>query len=274
MRGDLAVRSEDILTTRSVWRTRVRQWAALTLILSVTCAAWFLAQREDKRLLCTTAVPETDSLQRPAPVWQTAPASSAHTVAPAFVLGGVLSDDDPNLGYAMIGLRGGSVGLYKVGDQIQHGARLHAVYPDHVLLELNSTIQTLGLAGNVSIATPSPRTPSSTAMSGYLGRQAEVSAPGLLRDAMQYSELHTGGRLRAIRVSPGRDVQALQRLGLRPGDLIIAVNGKPVEEQSSGERALELLGNQPEGQITIVRNGSRQDVVILHAEAPDAPLGR
>jgi general secretion pathway protein C len=174
----------------------------------------------------------------------------------------------------MIGLRGSSVALYKVGDQIQNGVRLHAVYPDRVLLEINGTIQTLGRTGNAGIAMPSPpsRALSNTAMFGFPGQQVEVSAPGLLRDALQYSELHVSGQLRAIQVTPGRDVQALQQLGLRPGDLIIAVNGTPIEEHPSGERALELLGNSSGGQVTIVRNGSRHDLAIHHAGVPRAPL--
>lgn len=274
MRENPAVNSQKFPATGRVWRSRVRRLVLLTLIPGGTCAALLFAPREEERVMDATPASLTDSHQRPDSAGETASASSLHAGTPTFVLGGVVADDDPKLGYAMIGRRGSSVALYQVGDQIQNGVRLHAVYLDRVLLELNGTIQTLGFAGSAGIAMPSQpsRTPSNTAMSGHPGLQVEVSAPGLLRDALQYSELHVTGRLRALRVSPGRDVQALQQLGLRPGDLVIAINGIPIEEHPSGERALELLGDSSGGRVTIVRNGSRQDLVIHHAGVPRAPL--
>lgn len=247
---------------------RARRFALLTLMLGITCVALFFAHRAEMRVMGMTSASETDSPQRPYSVGETAPANAIHADSSEFVLNGILADDDPKLGYAMIGLRGSSVSLHKVGDQIQNRARLHAVYPDRVLLEINGAIHALGLAGNAGVAMHSPesRVPWNMATSGLPGRQAEVSAPGLLRDAMQYSELRVSGRLRAIRISPGRDVQALHQLGLRPGDLIIAVNGTPIEGQASGERALELLGDLSGWQVTIVRNGSRQDLDIRHGD--------
>lgn len=93
-------------------------------------------------------------------------------------------------------------------------------------------------------------------------------APGLLRDTMQYSEFRIAGNLRAIQVSPSRDLQPLLQLGLWPGDLIIAVDGTPVELLSSAEHAIDLLGKSKEGQVTIVRNGSRQDLTLNREKEP------
>jgi S1-C subfamily serine protease len=115
-------------------------------------------------------------------------------------------------------------------------------------------------------------TAAAAAEANFQGRPVKLPAPGPLRDTMQYSEMRVAGNLRAIQVSPSRDLQPLLQLGLWPGDLIIAINGTPVELLSSAEHAINLLGTSKEGQVTIVRNGSRQDITLHREVEPRGPF--
>ena len=66
------------------------------------------------------------------------------------------------------------------------------------------------------------------------------------------------GQLRGYRVYPGRDRGMFNTAGLRPGDLITAVNG--VELNDAG-RALQLLGELSQTtqlNLTLERGGQSQ----------------
>jgi C-terminal processing protease CtpA/Prc len=63
-------------------------------------------------------------------------------------------------------------------------------------------------------------------------------------------------------VYPGRDAEAFLRLGLRPGDLVTAIDGAPLDDPSRGEQILSTLGNSSEAHITVLRNGQQQDLTL------------
>lgn len=247
---------------------RINLLVLVTLIPIGICAASLYAMRAEKRLRSSAQASVTSLPQRQSQADPTTNLSLFISPATELVLGGVLAGDDPKLGYAMIDLRNGSVTLFKVGDQIKEGITLHSVYPDRVLLDIDGRILPLWFSGSASSGATSSlrKPPSSQASVKYPLDHVEVSASGTLRDAVQYSELKVSGRLRAIRVSPAQDMLAFQEFGLVPGDLIIAVNGIPIEEQQDGESVLELLGSPANGHVTIVRNGRRHDLPIGSAD--------
>ncbi len=80
-----------------------------------------------------------------------------------------------------------------------------------------------------------------------------------------------------IRVYPGRNRGAFARLGLHPGDLVIAINGAPV----TGPGAIDLqqmLKDLGHATVTVFRAGRLQQLAVQHAETaegsdedPDAP---
>lgn len=260
-----------------VGRSCAHRLTILTLVLLGGASAALLhAQRQASRMKGATSLQGTlmgqdtllgqDTLQ----LSKTAPSNSIEVAAQVFSLLGVYADGDPKTGLATIALRDGSIALYRTGDTIQSGVRLDAVYHDSVLLDIRGTVQSLALKQAVVASLPPPRGATYGVPSAHSGRAARLPASGPLQDLISYSEVRTGGRLRAIQVFPGHKVYALQRLGLRPGDLVIAIGDTPVEEHLNGEHALELLGNSFAGQVTIVRNGSRQELTIRHADASKA----
>jgi general secretion pathway protein C len=189
-------------------------------------------------------------------------AADSPTTTKELTLVGVLSAADEKAGLAMISSAGTGAKTYRVGEQVQGGTRLFAVLGDRVLLDSAGSIEILQLAQRPGFAMIQTPPESSTAALFTAKPPPRRDAPGLLNQVMKYSELRTDGRLRAIQISPATDGKVLRRLGIRPGDLLIAVNGISVEAQHSGENVLNKLGNSDDASVTIVRNGTRQQIEL------------
>ncbi|MGH7108530.1 MAG: hypothetical protein ACREFT_18710, partial [Acetobacteraceae bacterium] len=86
--------------------------------------------------------------------------------------------------------------------------------------------------------------------------------PGIIGDIMRPEPVFAGGRQQGFRVYPGRDAQAFLRLGLRPGDLVTAIDGQPLDDPSRGDQILSTLGSSSEAHITVLRNGQQQDLTL------------
>ena len=55
------------------------------------------------------------------------------------------------------------------------------------------------------------------------------------------------GKLRGMRVYPGTNAQAFNRLGLRPGDLVTAINGTTLDDQTRERGDLQLAEQRRRG---------------------------
>jgi len=74
-----------------------------------------------------------------------AAASPAETTVTNLVLAGVIASDDPVRGMGILGPSALVTRLYKVGDALPGGARLHGVYRDHVEFERDGALEMLYL---------------------------------------------------------------------------------------------------------------------------------
>jgi general secretion pathway protein C len=74
------------------------------------------------------------------------------------------------------------------------------------------------------------------------------------------------GKQRGFRVYPGRNRQAFTRIGLRPGDLVLAINGTPLDDPSRGQEIFNTLGSSSEAHVTVMRNGRQQDLTLQMAQ--------
>jgi membrane-associated protease RseP (regulator of RpoE activity) len=91
----------------------------------------------------------------------------------------------------------------------------------------------------------------------------------------------SGGKLSGYRIFPGgrTNVAAFTQLGLRPGDLVTAVNGTPLDDANRGNEILQTLSSMGSANVTVLRNGQAQDLslnleaVATEAEAAAAPSG-
>jgi general secretion pathway protein C len=86
--------------------------------------------------------------------------------------------------------------------------------------------------------------------------------PALLSDIMRNQPVLMAGKLHGFRVYPGRNRQAFTRLGLRSGDLVIAINGTPLDDPARGDEIFRTIGSASEARVTVMRNGQQQDLTL------------
>ncbi|HEV2271698.1 MAG TPA: type II secretion system protein GspC [Steroidobacteraceae bacterium] len=179
------------------------------------------------------------------------------------VLTGVIAANDPRDGLAILGPSSAATKVYAVGDNIPGGARLHAVMSDHVLLERDGRLEALALPHQLAGNAPPP-TLSAAPTQPVMDRMRELVSrdPGIIGDIMRPEPVFAGGRQQGFRIYPGRDRDAFMRLGLRPGDLVTAVDGTPLDDPARAEQILNTLGASSEARITVLRNGQQQDLTL------------
>jgi general secretion pathway protein C len=140
---------------------------------------------------------------------------------------------------------------------IPGGARLHAVYHDRVLLERNGALETLSL----------PRTPLSGTTSESNAPLVPTAAalrenPALLGGLVNVQPVFSQGKLNGYRIFPrgSTGTSAFSQLGLKAGDLILAVNGTTLEDPARAMEVLQTLSSSGSATITVSRNGTAQEV--------------
>jgi general secretion pathway protein C len=188
------------------------------------------------------------------------------------ILAGVIAEKDPDKGQAIIGENAAAAKLYSVNAAIPGGARLHAVYRDRVLLERNGGLETLSLP-----RTPLAGTTSNSSAPLVPTASALRENPSLLAGLVRIQPVFTQGKLNGYRIFPGgpNGTTAFNQLGLRPGDLILAVNGTSLEDPARAMEVLQTLSSSGSATITVSRNGTAQEVNLnlanLNGLSPSGP---
>ncbi|MBK7249921.1 MAG: type II secretion system protein GspC [Gammaproteobacteria bacterium] len=202
---------------------------------------------------------------------------SAPQTTMSLVLAGVLAEDDPLKGYAIVGESAASAKLYAVGDTIPGGARLHSIYSDRVLIDRGGVIESLSLprqstGGAPVTSQPGAPPPAASAGSPVFERMRRLvdENPSAVADIMRPQPVFAQGRQRGYRVYPGRNRAAFVQLGLRPGDLVTAINGTPLDDAARSMEIFRTIGSQPEVRVTLSRNGRQQDLVLNMTQAEQA----
>jgi general secretion pathway protein C len=173
---------------------------------------------------------------------------------------------DPKGGFAIIGSTATDIRNYRVGGVLPGGARLHEVYQDRVLLDRGGAIEALLLPPRLGLPPPPPPPVAAGSVPVQRVQQVIRENPGILNQIMSRSAVFTNGKLQGLRVNPGPNRQAFEKLGLRPGDLVTAINGTPLSDQTRAEEVFNSLSNAAEANVTVERNGTRQDLHLNLAE--------
>ncbi|MGD9599149.1 MAG: type II secretion system protein GspC [Steroidobacteraceae bacterium] len=199
---------------------------------------------------------------------------NAPATSMALVLAGVIANTDPKTGIAIIGETAANAKVAMVGDTVPGGAKLNAVYPDHVLLERAGALESLQLPHERSLAAAAPPPPALPAQVPGAGdvqildrmRKLIESDPGIIGDVMRPQPVFAEGKQRGYRVYPGRNRAAFARLGLRPGDLVTSINGTPLDDPARGNEIFRTLGSSAEARVTVMRSGRQQELTLNMAQ--------
>jgi general secretion pathway protein C len=196
------------------------------------------------------------------------------------VLSGVFAAEDPKKGHAIIGESAQQTKVYYVGDTIRSGTRLHEVYADRVILDRGGALETLALPKRnptaVMASRPSPA-PQPNRTVENLRRIAETN-PTAFAEIVRPQPVFANGVQRGYRVYPGRNRQQFAKLGLQPGDLVLSINGTPLDDPQRGMEIFNTIGTSDRVQVTVERNGQSQDLTLNTAqisvpEAESPPTG-
>ena len=197
-------------------------------------------------------------------------------------LKGVFAANQPERAMALIADARGEEKVYRKNDVIFSGVKLYDVYPDRVILERSGNYEALYL----------PRDEAAKA----------VGAPQISRGPTAASRPVAQAPVRSRRIKAGKDVEALREqlasdpqafwqevriepeyddnnqikgyrfehnnpaimrsMGLRPGDVIVEVNGQPLTDPSTLSGLFGTLSSAEHVSLGIERNGRREDLNI------------
>lgn len=191
------------------------------------------------------------------PFFRSAPSgpASANVTALGLTLFGVNLNEATGGGSAIIAGEDDVQSSYAVGDEVAPGVRLVGVAFDHVLLDRGGTRETLFLdqSGEAPVATPATPLPAPTPEPGAGGSNAEASAgaltPAALREGVGFAPRTEEGRVTGLVVQPQGDGASFRAAGLRPGDVIRGVNGRPIA--SAGDAATLASQFTPGARISL-----------------------
>src|SRR5450755_947540 len=181
------------------------------------------------------------------------------------VLAGTIATQDPTHGVAIIS-DGGPSKVYSVGDNLS-GFRLHSVYLDHVILDRGGSLETLSLPRQFLpshvAATRSGAPPAVENLKRLVAQDPNILAQ-VMRAVPSYDS--AAGKLRGFRIYPGKNRSAFNNLGLRPGDLVTAINGSPLDDPQRGQEIMNTVETADRATVTIERGGQAQDLTLNIAQ--------
>ena len=159
--------------------------------------------------------------------------------------------------------------LYHIGDTIEgaSGATLHQVYRDRVILDRGGRLEALRVPEQTAPAqarrpTGRPAPPPVASNQPAPLRQVISDNASRLTNVVRFAPHVEGGQVVGFRVTPGRDSETFASLGLEPGDVVTDINGLTLDDPTRGLEAFEALGESTMANVTILRDGSPQVIVI------------
>jgi membrane-associated protease RseP (regulator of RpoE activity) len=188
------------------------------------------------------------------------------SAAAALVLRGVMGGG-PSGGAAIIAFPDGSQRVVRVGREFLPGMTLRGI-------GVNYAIASSG-TGNIRMELNKPgATPvaaASSAAAAAPGAQAGSSRPGG-QESLQYrlglAPQKVNGRIQGFAIRPDARLPMLERAGLRPGDVLVSVNGQAVESE---EKVLELpaeIAGAYTAEFEFIRGGRRMKATLEMNKRP------
>ena len=199
-------------------------------------------------------------------------------------LRGVFAADNPAQAMAIIADARGQEKVYRRNETIFSGVTLYAVYPDRVILERSGNFETLSL--------PRDKEDMKTGGGNHIVRSRYTQPAPVARNAPVRSRTIQGGKQletlrnelannpqefwKNVRIEPAydssnqikgykfehNDRQIMRAMGLRPGDIIVEVNGQPVTDPSVLSGLMGQFSTATSISLGIERNGQRENLNI------------
>jgi len=195
------------------------------------------------------------------------PASATVTSA-GLTLFGINLNEATGGGSAIIAGEDGGQTSYAVGDEIAPGLKLVGVAFDHVLLDRGGARESLFLdqSGEAPVASPATPLPAPTPEIGAAAAGAAASGemtPAAIKAGVGFAPRTENGRVTGIVVQPQGDGAAFRAAGLRPGDVVRSVNGRPIGSASDAASLANQLTPGARLALEVERGASVVPVAIF-----------
>ena len=77
---------------------------------------------------------------------------------------------------------------------------------------------------------------------------------------------NAAGKLRGFRAYPGRNRAIFNKLGLKPGDLVTAINGQALDDPQHSQEVFNTIQTSDHVTVTLERGGQKQDISLNIAQ--------
>lgn len=191
---------------------------------------------------------------------------------------GVVASGDPAAGVALIQDERGQEQHYRTGQTLPGNARLEQVYPDRVLLSRAGRLEMLRLPREtIDPAQPGSSSSASASASGANAgssaptqlarelaqrRDAWIRDPSRIMESLAILPVSGPGGLRGFSVRPRGDAAWFSEAGLRPGDVIIAVNDIHLANIDDPSAAMAQLAAADRLSLQIERQGRLETLIL------------
>ena len=176
-------------------------------------------------------------------------------------ISGIVSSSNPSRSLAIIKV-GGSDKTYRIGETLKGTrAKVHEIYPDRVILVNGNRFESLLMYPDEANRKPRPAArPQPTSVKQAIARVR--SNPASLTDIVSISPVQTNGELQGYRITPTRHPELFKQLGLKPGDLAVAINGHDLTDQAEAMKILTSLPGLNQISLTVEREGQQYQIDI------------
>lgn len=194
-------------------------------------------------------------------------AASAPETRLSLNLLGILAATGSGQSRALIASSDGNEKPYAIGDDVVAGVSLQAIFPDRVVLSRGGLLETLRLNKDAPLRGSAPTSAASAAggpTAEMLGRIRDelLTDPSKAAQYIRVQPANVDGQLRGFRVYPGRERAAFGEVGLRPGDLVTAINGIQLDDSQKALQMLTELSKAGSVSVTVERGGQPQTLNV------------
>lgn len=182
---------------------------------------------------------------------------------------GLLFGRTPEGSRALINTGGSNEAPFSVEMEVVRGVTLDQIFADRVILMRQGRPETLRLEKDA----PAANVAAAPAAANNLGEAVVLPQLGSVRDqilqdpsqAATYLRVQpsaSGGSMQGYRIYPGRDRALFNAAGLKPGDLVTAINGTELNDAGKALQMLTDLSTASNVSLTLERGGNTQNVTI------------
>jgi type II secretory pathway component PulC len=262
----------QMVTIREYWDAlslRERRMVALLAVAILLFVLYLLTRGDGAEEPVELVQAPPPVVAAPAPVAYTPPAPPVAVVpapAPAQVgsllLVGVFGGG-PGGGAAILQGADGSQRLVRVGRDVQPGLSLRSVGLNHVVVGGPGGDLRLEIGKAVGTPVAAPAAPTADAPAPVPA--GAPSSEAVRRETLQYqlgTEPVTVAGVQGYRIKPGARLPHLEKAGLRPGDVIIGMNGGTGFDD---ERLMEMsyeINNAGGAEFEVMRDGRRLKLAV------------